>query len=451
MEKPRLLIVEDDEDIRLSMKWALGGEYAILFATDRRSALDAFKNEHPSMITLDLGLPPHPRSTEEGFLTLSELLQEDPLAKVIIVSGQDEKENAIKAVGHGAFDFFCKPVQVEEIKVILRRAFRVHQLEQQHRELQSRVIGKGFDEIIGASPQMQKVFGSIEKVAGTEVPVLILGESGTGKELVARAIHRRSLRKDGPFVAINCAAIPENLLESELFGHEKGSFTGAHTMRKGRVEMAQDGTLFLDEIGDLPLPLQAKLLRFLQERSIERIGGRKDIQVDTRVLAATNCNLLQAMHENRFREDLYYRLAVVSIQLPALREREGDVLLLATSFLQTYATEMKKKIAGFSQEAMRLIESYDWPGNVREIENRVKRAVIMAQRTRVSPEDLQLESRETFREALSLKEAREKVERELILQALSRNNHNLTKTATDLGISRPTLYELMDKLSIERK
>ncbi|MEN6485144.1 MAG: PEP-CTERM-box response regulator transcription factor [Syntrophobacteraceae bacterium] len=451
MEKPKLLIVEDDEDIQLSMKWALGSEYALHFATDRQSALNVFKSEHPAMITLDLGLPPHARSTEEGFLTLSDLLHEDPLAKVIIVTGQDEKENAIKAVGNGAFDFFCKPVQVEEIKVILRRALRVHQLENEHRELQSKIAGKVFDEIIGTSPQMQEVFGSIEKVAGTEVPVLILGESGTGKELVARAIHRRSARKDGPFIAINCAAIPENLLESELFGHEKGAFTGAHAMRKGRVEMAQDGTLFLDEIGDLPLPLQSKLLRFLQEHSIERIGGRRDIPVDTRVLAATNRNLLQAMHENRFREDLYYRLAVVSIQLPALREREGDVMLLATSFLQNYAAEMKKKIAGFSPDALRLIESYDWPGNVREIENRVKRAVIMAQRSRISPEDMQLESREAPREAVSLKEAREKVERELILQSLSRNNLNLTRTAADLGISRPTLYELMDKLGIERK
>lgn len=450
MKKPKLLIVEDDEDIQLSMKWALAQDYEVFLAGNRERAGQIFRREKPPLVTLDLGLPPHPNSNVEGLRTLSELLAEDPFAKIIIITGQDDKENAIKAIGAGACDFFCKPIVMSEVKLVLQRTFAVFQLEQENRELQDRAGRKAYDDLLGTSPQIQEIFATIDRVSTTEVPVLIMGESGTGKELIARSIHRRSPRKDAPFIAINCAAIPENLLESELFGHEKGSFTGAHTQRKGRIESAHKGTLFLDEIGEIPPSLQVKLLRFLQEHTIERVGGRKEVEVDARILAATNQDLQKAIAENTFREDLFYRLSVVSIIVPPLRERQGDTTLLATVFLNRYAAEQRKKITGFTPQALQAVEGYTWPGNVRELENRIKRAVIMARKTKLTPEDLQLGTEKVSFHGVKLKEARESLEREMILQTLAKTRNNLSKAADELGISRPTLYELMEKLGIER-
>ena len=450
MDKPKLLIVDDDEEIRTQMKWALAQEYEVGIAEDRPSALKMFHAERPAVVTLDLGLPPHPRDMEEGLRTLSEILQEDTDAKVIVITGRDGREYALQAIGQGAYDFFRKPIQLDELKVILRRALHVYQLEQEHRALQQRLYSQAFEEMLGTSPQMQDVFTTIHKVAHTEASVLIVGESGTGKELVARAIHRQSGRRDAPFVAINCGAIPENLLESELFGHEKGAFTGAHVQRKGRIESAQGGTLFLDEIGELSLPLQVKLLRFLQEHQLERVGGREPIMVDTRVLAATNVDLNQAMAEGRFRDDLYYRLGVIIVALPPLRERGEDVLLLAKALFQRYTAEGKNKITGFTRQALSALQSYHWPGNVRELENRIKRAVIMAQGTRLTPGDLDLESPFAKYAGQGLRAAREALEKELIQRVLARHNGNVTRTAAELEVSRPTLHELISKYAIER-
>ena len=450
MEKAKLLIIEDDEAIRTQMKWALAQSYEILIAEDRPSAIEIFIKERPPVVTLDLGLPPYPGEVKEGFLALNEMLSHNGLVKVVVITGQGEKDHALKAIGEGAYDFFCKPIQIEELRVVLSRAFYVSQLEYDHQELKKRVSGESFEGMLGTSSQMQEVFSSIRKVATTEVPVLIIGESGTGKELVAKAIHKNSSRKVFPFVVINCSAIPENLLESELFGHEKGAFTGAHIQRKGRFEMAQRGTLFLDEIGELSLPLQVKLLRFLQDQKIERVGGREAITVDARVLAATNKDLTQAIKEGKFREDLYYRLGVVTVSLPPLRERGEDILLLATAHLQRFAYENRKKITGFNPQAIRAIETYPWPGNIRELENRIKRAVIMVEGQKVTPGDIELNFLYSKYEGRGLKEAREALEKDLIQNALSKNKGNITKAAEELGVSRPTLYELMEKLEIEK-
>lgn len=451
MPKLKLLIVDDDESIRTQMKWALVQDYEVFLAEDRSSALAILARERFAVVTLDLGLPPDPDGTEEGFLLLSAILEKDPLAKVVILTGRSEKEHALHAVAQGAYDFFLKPVQIDELKVVLRRALYVYQLEHENRMLQQRVCNDSFEGMLGNSPQIQEVFAAIRKVAPTEVSVLIQGESGTGKELAARAIHRMSNRKNGPFVAINCGAIPENLLESELFGHEKGAFTGAHALKKGRIESAQEGTLFLDEIGELPLPLQVKLLRFLQEQQLVRIGGREEISVNVRVIAATNTDLQRSMREGRFREDLYFRLRVVTLTMPPLREREGDALLLAKAFIRECAAEAKRKISGFTQQALKTIESYDWPGNIREMENRIKRAVIMAEGTKLTSEDLELGSPYAKYEGRALKDAREELERELVTRALAKHKGKITQAAAELGISRPTLYELMEKLGIERK
>jgi len=450
MEKDKLLIVEDDAELSTQMKWGLSKDYQILQARDRAGALEIFQKEHPPVITLDLGLPPKPDSTEEGFLTLENILAYDARTKVILITGQSEKEHALAAIGRGAYDFLSKPVYLEELRVILGRAFHIARLEREHRELQKQVHGDIFEKMLGTSPQMLKVFEMIQKVATTDAPVLIQGESGTGKELAARAIHSRSGRSKGPFIAIDCGAIPETLLESELFGHEKGAFTGAHIQRLGRIEAAQKGTLFLDEIGELSPHLQAKLLRFLQEQTIERVGGREGIHVDARVLAATNRDLDQAMQSGQFREDLYYRLGVVVISIPPLRDRNGDALMIAKAFLQRFSAENKKRIDTFTPRAIQAIERHTWPGNIRELENRVKRAVIMADGTKVKPEDLELTADGAGYSGLSLKEAREALERDMILQALERNEGHLTRTASELGISRPGLYDLMDRLGIER-
>jgi two-component system NtrC family response regulator len=448
---PKLLVVEDDETILTQMKWALMEDYEIYVAKDRPSALAVYNQEQPPVVTLDLGLPPLPGEVGEGFLALNEIKEQNRFAKVIVITGQGEKENALRSIGLGAYDFFYKPIKIEELKVVLQRAFYLAQLEREHWELQQRWSAGPFKEMIGSSPQMQTVFTSIRKVATTDATVLITGESGTGKELVAKAIHRLSSRNTDPFMVINCSAIPETLLESELFGHEKGAFTGAHIQRKGRLEMANGGSLFLDEIGELSPPLQVKLLRFLQEQKIERVGGREQISVDVRVMAATNRDLKEAMKGGKFREDLYYRLGVVVIPLPPLREREGDIGLLATALLQKFAVENRKKITGFTQQAFQAMETCRWSGNVRELENRIKRAVIMADSTRITPGDLELSSPYAKYGGGSLREAREGLERDFVERALRRNKGNMTKVAEELGISRPTLYELMEKLNIQKE
>ncbi len=448
--KPTLLIVDDDEEIRTQMKWALGSDYEILLAGDRPAAVDAFQGAHPMAVLLDLGLPPHPGTPEEGLAALSELLGLDSLAKIIVITGQGEKEVALRAVGAGAYDFLGKPVEMDELKLLLKRCFHVARLEREFRDLQQRLKGDTFEGMLGGSARMQTVFEAIRKVATTEAPVLILGESGTGKEMAAQAIHQRSARRDGPFVAINCSAIPETLLESELFGHEKGAFTGAHVQRKGRIENANAGTLFLDEIGEIPLPLQVKLLRFLQEQRIERVGGRQEIQVDTRIIAATNADLKKGLSDGTFREDLYYRLAVVQIVLPPLRDRDDDILLLAQAFLQRFAAANNKAGLVFGPDAVNAMRHHSWPGNVRELQNRVNRAVIMSEKKRLAVQDLELGQAGTGPRGVSLKEAREALEREMIQQALKRNSGKITAAASELGISRPTFYELMEKLGIAK-
>jgi two-component system, NtrC family, response regulator len=448
--KPKVLIVDDDEEIRVQMKWALSQHYEILLAEDRAGAVNTFKMERPAVILLDLGLPPRPNDAEEGLAALSALLAIDNAAKIIIISGQDEKKNALQAVGAGAYDFLCKPIDMEELKFLLGRCIYVANLEREYRQLQLSVRAEGFEDMLGSSPQMQGVFAYIRKVAKTTAPVLLLGESGTGKEMAALAIHRRSDRKDAPFIAINCNAIPENLLESELFGHEKGSFTGAHAQRKGLMESAAGGTLFLDEIGELPPAIQVKLLRFLQEQRFQRVGGRQEIQIDTRIIAATNIDLKQAVANGKFREDLYFRLAVVVIKLPPLRDREEDVELLAREFLQQFAVQCEKTALRFAPDALRAVKRHIWPGNVRELQNRVKRAVIMADGKRITASDLELTADSEVVPPATLKEARENTERELVEQALKRHSGRISSAAAELGISRPTLYELMDKLGISR-
>ena len=449
--KPKLLIVDDDEEIRTQMKWGLGRDYDILLAANRAQALDVFRSEHPAVTMLDLGLPPHPNDPTEGLAALSEMLEANRFAKIIIVSGQGEKENALQAVGAGAYALLCKPVDLNSLRFQLQRCFYVSGLEREHRELQQTLgVADSFEGMIGRGPQMQGVFGLIRKVAPVSAPVLLLGESGTGKEMAALAIHRRSPRKGGPFVPINCNAIPENLLESELFGHEKGSFTGADRDRKGLIESAAGGTLFLDEIGELPSPIQVKLLRFLQEQNFQRVGGRQLLRADVRVVAATNADLKQRISAGEFREDLYFRLAVVVIHLPPLRTREDDIVLVAQTFLKRYATLNGRAGLSFALDATRVLARHPWPGNVRELQNRVQRAVIMADGKRISVDDLELNETAEAMPTFSLKEARENVEREMILSALKRCGGKISAAASELGVSRPTLYELMEKLGITR-
>lgn len=445
--KPKLLIVDDDEEIRTQMKWALGSDYDLILAADRESACEAFSSEHPLVVILDLGLPPRPNQPDEGMATIADLLSVEQAAKIIIISGQEEKENALRAVGSGAYDFFSKPVDVEELTMLLRRCFFVARLEKEHRELQQTLGVGGFEGMLGVSPQIENVFAAIRKVAPSNVPVLLLGESGTGKEMAAHAIHRCSSRREGPFVAINCNAIPESLLESELFGHERGAFTGAHVQRKGLIERAANGTLLLDEIGELSLPLQVKLLRFLQEHTFNRVGGREEIRCDARVITATNSDLKQGIAQSKFREDLYFRLAVVVIDLPPLRQRGEDVLLMAKEFLRRYTVETGKVGLTFTPDTLASIRRHGWPGNVRELQNRIHRAVIMADGKRIGRADMELTDQPNSRGA-TLREAREHLEREIIQQALKRNSGKISPTAIELGVSRPTLYELIEKLKI---
>ena len=451
MTKPRLLIVDDDEDIRTQMKWALASDYDVQMAGSKAEALTAFSESRPSATLLDLGLPPRPNDPDEGLETLAALLELDPVTKVIIVSGQGEKENALRAVGAGAYDFLCKPVQMDELKLVLQRCVYVAELEQEFRALQLAQSAEVFEDMLGASPQMQSVFTFIRKVGPTNAPVLILGESGTGKEMVAAALHRKSSQKNGPFIAINCNAIPENLLESELFGHERGAFTGAHAQRKGHIESASGGTLFLDEIGELPAAVQIKLLRFLQEKRFQRVGGRQEIQSDARVIAATNVDLQDAVATGTFREDLYFRLAVVIVKVPALRERGDDVAALAKEFLHRYGSEHGKPRMTLAPDAQRALRLHQWSGNVRELQNRVQRAVIMADGKRVTADDLELSAALEGAPPQTLKEARERLEREIVQDTLRRHGGKITTAAAELGISRPTLYQLMEKLGIPKE
>ena len=451
MEKPKLLIVEDEDAIRNQMKWALTGDYEVIPAENRPTALERAREEKPPLALLDLGLPPSPRTAEEGLRCLKELLRLDPGTKVIVVTGNQAKENALKAIEHGAFDYFLKPADFEEVKIVLKRALNIFQIERENQALGDGTAGAGFEEIIGECPQMRRIFAMIRKVAGTDAPVLIEGESGTGKELIARAIHRSAGDfETRPFVAINCGAIPENLLESELFGHEKGSFTGADAQKKGKIEFADGGTLFLDEVGELPLLLQVKLLRFLQERQVERVGGRGPISVTARVIAATNRELKREIAEGRFREDLYYRLGVVNLTAPPLRDRGEDIVELANYFLKKFSTQYHKSIRGFGTDALAAMQSHPWPGNVRELENKVKRAVIMSEKKSLTPMDLDLSPPAEENHVNSLKDVRSAAEREHIVKVLGKWDWNITKAAQEMGISRPTLHDLLKKYRISR-
>jgi len=446
--KARLLVVDDDEDLRTQMRWALADEFDIALAGSREEALEKAREAPPAVVTLDLGLPPHPGGVEEGFATLDELLSADASAKVVVITGREDRAHALRAVDQGAYDFFVKPIDVEELKVVLRRALRLHRLEGENRELRQQASA-AFEGMLGSSPRMQELFASIRKVATVDAPVLVVGESGTGKELAAHAVHRLSARAGGPFVPINCGAIPESLLESELFGHEKGAFTGAHAQRRGRIETANGGTLFLDEIGELPTSLQVKLLRFLQDHKIERVGGRASIALDVRVITATNADLKALLAEGRFREDLYYRIGVVTLALPGLRDREDDAVLIAEALARRYAGESGRKLHGFSKDALAAIRAHAWPGNVRELENRVRRAAVMAEGSKITAADLELfAGAATARQGL--RELRAGLERETIKAALKRNRGNISQTAAELGISRPTLYGLLTKFGIER-
>ena len=451
---PVLLVVEDDEGLQRQLKWAYDG-YRVVAAHDRSEAIEALRLHEPAVVTLDLGLPPDPDGVEEGFATLQEILRLMPDTKIIVASGHGARESALKAISLGAYDFYKKPVDIDELGLIVARAFHLHEIEEENRRLadgggsEATVLGS----IITAAPEMQKVAKTIERVANADVSVMLLGASGTGKELLARAVHEKSGRK-GDFIAINCAAIPENLLEAELFGYERGAFTGAVKTTPGKIEQAQGGTLFLDEVGDIPLPLQVKLLRFLQERVIERIGGRSPIAVDTRIVCATHQDLDAMQLAGSFREDLYYRLAEIVVKIPTLAERPGDAVLLARHFATKFAREFNPKVQGLAPDALAAIDAYPWPGNVRELENRLKRAVIMADGKMVGAADLDLpggkgaapDERDI---ALNLRAAREVADRRAIRQALTRTENNISGAAKLLGISRPTLYDLLKQYHLQ--
>ena len=455
MEK--LVIVEDNREINNQLCSVLAKEYEVFGAGNRLEALSLIKKHAPKVITLDLGLPPEETGCEEGFRCLEEIMRWSPATKVIVLTGHEERENAFRAVQSGAYDYYCKPFDLAELKVILKRALHLSAIEKENTRLQSSIDQHRLSPggIIGTSPRMLEVFSSIRKVASSEVAVLVTGESGTGKELVAKAIHELSTRRSKDFIAINCGAIPENLLESELFGYERGAFTGANTRVQGKVEYADKGTLFLDEVGELPLNLQVKLLRFLQEKTIQRVGGREDISVDARIIAATNRDIIKQTETGAFREDLFYRISVIHIKLPPLRERGEDVMLLANFFLHRYSRDFGKRARRFSADSAKLLESYEWPGNVRELENKVQRAVIMSDSSTIEPEalDFSLKTVSTGIPSftnLTLKDAREMLEREMVVSAMENQRLNMAKAAEVLGISRPTLYDLVKKHNIAK-
>lgn len=440
-DRELLLIVDDDLGLQKQMRWSLDG-YETVVAGDRESALAQLRRHEPAVVTLDLGLPPDADGASEGLATLSQILALSPQTKVIVVTGNQDRVNAVKAVGLGAYDFCQKPFDPEILALIVQRAFRLHALQQENQLLQhsqdSPITG-----MVTADPAMIKMCRSVERVAPSDATVLLLGESGTGKEVLARALHQKSQRAAKKFVAINCAAIPENLLESELFGYEKGAFTGASKQTKGKIEFADGGTFFLDEVGDLPIALQAKILRFLQERVVERIGGREEIQVDVRIVCATHQDLKRLIEEDRFREDLYYRLSEIVFAIPPLRDRAGDAVLLAQALMHKFSRQQGRNLLGFKPDALDAIENYEWPGNVREMENCIKRSVIMTEGPHIAVEDLGLES--ANKEPFNLRQVREDAERKAIAKVLSRVDGNMLRAAELLGVSRPTLYDLINR------
>jgi two-component system NtrC family response regulator len=445
-DKPKLLVVEDDTGLQKQLKWCFD-EYEVLFAASRAEAVSQLRRFEPPVVLQDLGLPPDAEGVTEGMQTLKDILSLAPQTKVIVVTGNHDRDNAVRAVSMGAYDFYQKPVDTDVLKLIVGRAFYIYKLEEQNRQLRENQIASPIEGLIATDESMLKVCRMVEKIAPAEVTVLIAGESGTGKELLARALHTQSGRK-GKFVAINCAAIPEQLLESELFGYEKGAYTGAVKQTIGKVEVADGGTLFLDEIGDMPLALQSKLLRFLQNRVIERIGGRQEIPVNVRVVSATNKDLQTLIANQQFRQDLYYRIGEVTITVPPLRDRRGAPSVLAGAFLRKYSASQGRGKRGFTEEAMAALEAYSWPGNVRELENKVKSALILAEGAMITAADLGLQQAEGMESLFNLKAVRSRVERQAVLQAISIVDGNLSRAADLLGISRPTLYDLMEKYAI---
>jgi two-component system NtrC family response regulator len=453
MSTPRhapLLIVEDDLALQKQLKWSLD-RFESATADDVASAVLQFRRHNPAVVTMDLGLPPDRDSVSEGFKCLEKLLELDPAVKVIVLTGQNDQENALRAIRMGAYDFLAKPVDPDVLSLTVERAYRLYELQQENRRLQMQQGSDVFSGLVTRDPGMQRVCRMIEKVAPSDATVLLLGESGTGKEVLAQGLHDASKRK-GRFVAINCAAIPETLLESELFGYEKGAFTGANKATLGKIETANGGTLMLDEIGDLPMPLQAKLLRFLQERVIERVGGRQEIPIDVRVVGATHQDLRARIADGRFREDLYYRLAEIVVDIPPLRDRVGDPVLLSHAFARRFATEMRRPVPSLSDDAVRALETHRWPGNVRELQNMLKRAVIMAEADRITALDLGLRAAPepaAEQATLDLRTVRENAERQAVITALARTDGNIVRAAELLGVSRPTLYDLMNRLHIQ--
>jgi len=443
-----LMIVEDDRGLQSQMRWAMADEFVVHIAKDQPEATDVMARHRPHLVVLDLGLPPDPAGASEGLAVLEHILGRYPDTKVIVASGNADRANAMKAISLGAYDYFSKPVDIDELKLILERAWQLHSLEEDNRRL-TQVARGSIDGIIAASPAMIDICRVVERIATTDVSLLLLGESGTGKEVVARALHRLSLRANGPLIAVNCAAIPDNLLESELFGHERGAFTGAIKQTRGKVEQANGGTLFLDEIGDMPLALQAKMLRFLQGRTFQRVGGREELAVDLRIVSASNRDLQAMISQGTFREDLFFRLNEVKVVLPPLREREGDTVLIACTLLQRFAQIYKKGHLDFSPGALTAITRYEWPGNVRELENRIKRAVVLGRGNRITTDDLDLGIKVEEEEMASLKEVRRKAEIDAIGKALAACNYNVSRTAKSLGVSRPTLYSLLAGYNIK--
>jgi two-component system NtrC family response regulator len=446
--KPKLLIIEDDPGLQKQLRWSLDA-YDVVVAGDREAALAQVRRHEPAVATMDLGLPPDPDGSTEGLATLQQILALAPDTRVIVLTGNQDHANAVKAIGMGAYDFHQKPVDPEVLNLVIQRAYFLHNLQQENRRMQQSQADSPLAGVISRDPGMLKVCRTVEKVAPTSASVMLLGESGTGKEVLARALHQLSPRAKERFMAINCAAIPENLLESELFGYEKGAFTGAAKQTKGKVELAHGGTFFLDEVGDLPMPLQAKLLRFLQERVIERIGGHEEIPVDVRIVCATHQKLKDLCTQGRFREDLYYRLSEIVVTIPPMRQREGDAALLAHHFKNKFCAQEGRAALHFAPDALAAIEAHPWPGNVREMENCIKRAVIMADGSTIVADDLGLPETDAIEEPLNLRQVRDEAEYKALVKALARTDGNIVKASEMLGISRPTMYDLMGRHGIK--